>query len=865
MSGVLNDCDALLQGAAVRIVNPKNASIILTTDAPAFHVNSSGVADIDTITVTATLYDLDGPLTFSAQGATLSNVTDRSATVTYASMTGPTAIITATMQSGGVTFSQSCIIATTQDGNSGSSAKVLTLSATEQVFKVNKVGANSPASITLTASGQNIVGTPSFTIPIGTATLTAGANASQKILTFANMTSESVTVQIALDGQTDRITISKLRDGADGVSPVTGFLTNESVSISTNNAGTVASFAAAGGTFKVFEGATEVTGNAAVVYSVPSETGVDVSIATTGVYTIASMSADTGTATIRAVYKGVTVDRVYSISKARAGADGSSPVYVDVSTSGGQVFSRATAAATFAPASIVLGTTTYGGVATAYQWQYWSGTAWTAISGATAATYTVASGSLTGSRVFRAMATIGGATYFDEMTLVQVTGGTDGIDGADAIIGMLTNESVTLPAGSNGVVSSYSGAVCTMKVYKGTADDSANWTFAYAPASSSSSLAYTGSGGTVSVVTMAAGVDSAYVDVTASRTGYASITKRFNVTKSKAGTSVTGDRGAGTYYAAGSAWSDGAADAATPGGNVTSDVVTISNGTTFAMTKKWDGSAWVAMGAIYDGNLFVTGSINGAAIKAGTLDIRAPDGTVILSAGSTLSQQAASNPNLVPRISNWPVGNRYNGANVGFNYSGHPALNGELIVIPAQNGSVYIGYESAALGIPPNTYCTVSFDAHCYNGARDIYVDLYGPNADTPGIGPSLTGTPKHYTFTDILTNSESREARLRVFGTGGSGTAEIYNIKVELGTKATPGGENIITPGNSSTFIQSAAIRLAHIDKASIGTLSALAVDVGTLTSRVNGQGAGTTIIKDQIAIYDEGGTMRILDGRLW
>jgi hypothetical protein len=32
-----------------------------------------------------------------------------------------------------------------------------------------------------------------------------------------------------------------------------------------------------------------------------------------------------------------------------------------------------------------------------------------------------------------------------------------------------------------------------------------------------------------------------------------------------------------------------------------------------------------------------------------------------------------------------------------------------------------------------------------------------------------------------------------------------------------------------------------------------------------VNGQGAGTTIIKDQIAIYDEGGTMRLLDGRLW
>jgi len=103
-----------------------------------------------------------------------------------------------------------------------------------------------------------------------------------------------------------------------------------------------------------------------------------------------------------------------------------------------------------------------------------------------------------------------------------------------------------------------------------------------------------------------------------------------------------GARGAGQYYAGGSAWSDGTANAVTPGDNVVSDVVTISNGGTFAMTKRWDGAAWNAIGAVFDGSLFVTGSINGAALKAGTVEIRKPDGTLILGAGGTLAAEAAA-------------------------------------------------------------------------------------------------------------------------------------------------------------------------------------------------------------------------------
>jgi len=104
----------------------------------------------------------------------------------------------------------------------------------------------------------------------------------------------------------------------------------------------------------------------------------------------------------------------------------------------------------------------------------------------------------------------------------------------------------------------------------------------------------------------------------------------------------SGARGAGMYFASGNAWSDGTADAATPGGNVVGDVVTISNGSTYSMTKRWSGAEWLAMGAVFDGSLFVAGSIHGAALKVGTVEIRKPDGTLILGAGGTLAEEAAA-------------------------------------------------------------------------------------------------------------------------------------------------------------------------------------------------------------------------------
>lgn len=113
--------------------------------------------------------------------------------------------------------------------------------------------------------------------------------------------------------------------------------------------------------------------------------------------------------------------------------------------------------------------------------------------------------------------------------------GATGASGADGISSTLSLNAWVLPADSLGVVSSFSGAVSTMKVLKGTADDSSNWTFSRTDGSGvTSSLA----GQTVTVTACAN--DTGYVDITATRSGYPTQTLRFALSKAKSATPASG-------------------------------------------------------------------------------------------------------------------------------------------------------------------------------------------------------------------------------------------------------------------------------------------------------------------------------------
>lgn len=102
---------------------------------------------------------------------------------------------------------------------------------------------------------------------------------------------------------------------------------------------------------------------------------------------------------------------------------------------------------------------------------------------------------------------------------------------ATGLTAILSADSITLPADSSGNVISFVDAVTTMTVLVGVNNDTVNWSFTRV---NSAGMSSTLVGPALSVTAMS--VDTGYVDITATRSGYSSLTKRFTVTKARAGT-----------------------------------------------------------------------------------------------------------------------------------------------------------------------------------------------------------------------------------------------------------------------------------------------------------------------------------------
>lgn len=83
-----------------------------------------------------------------------------------------------------------------------------------------------------------------------------------------------------------------------------------------------------------------------------------------------------------------------------------------------------------------------------------------------------------------------------------------------------------------------------------------------------------------------------------------------------------GERGSKEFFASGSAWSDNTANTAITTAGLTRvllDQVTISNGSSFAETRFWNGTAWTTISQVINGNLLVNGTVGANALVAGTV------------------------------------------------------------------------------------------------------------------------------------------------------------------------------------------------------------------------------------------------------
>ena len=142
---------------------------------------------------------------------------------------------------------------------------------------------------------------------------------------------------------------------------------------------------------------------------------------------------------------------------------------------------------------------------------------------------------------------------------------------------------------------------------------------------------------------------------------------------------TNGERGSKAFYATGGTWSDATANSAITTAGLTKvllDQVTISNGSSFAETRFWDGSAWATITAVINGNLLVNGTVAADKIAAGNItvavnvssgSIKAASGTasetLINSSGIQVGRDADYHLKLASYLSDQSALMFYNGSN----------------------------------------------------------------------------------------------------------------------------------------------------------------------------------------------------------
>ena len=517
------------------------------------------------------------------------------------------------------------------NGTNGNPASLLTLASTAQTFTYGRDGSASPTSqtITFTANLQNLTGTVVFTATnydssgnvLGNPSL--GGSGNSRTLTVANFdVAAYCVVSASLSGYSDQVTIIRLQDGLNTTS---GYLTNESVTVQASSAGTVPSggFSNAGGTFQVYNGTTDVTTSS--TFSVASSSGVTISIgASTGIYTVSAMSADQGTATLQAVYGTVTLTKVYSIAKSKAGSSAS----VLTLTQTAQTFTY-NGAGTAVPTSqtILFTANTVNLSPTVGSPVSFSGTLYNASGGSLgAAIFTnvgVTSAELTIANFGVAnycIVTASFSGYSDQTTIYRLSSGTDG---TSPIVGLLTNETTTVAADNSGTVPSggFDNAGGTFKVYQGTTDVTTSSTFSVA-SSSGVTISIGAATGVYTVTAMSANYGTATLQAVY---GSVTIQKVYTIAKSLAGAGGTpGAAGSATFLVTRAA-NDSSAPTnaevtAVIGRNpVAGDIVTVSyNNANNAVVYRYTTS-WISQATYITGSLIVENTITAANIAAGTI------------------------------------------------------------------------------------------------------------------------------------------------------------------------------------------------------------------------------------------------------
>jgi hypothetical protein len=361
MALVVNERDVLMQLTVPRFqISSQTKSILLSADSPVFKVAANGTGTPAQVKVSADLLNIAGVVNFTVDNGSTISVLGNVATLEFANMTTQTATISASVTENGVTYAKSYIINKIADG---AVVQLLTLDVPTQNFKYDAQGAPTPSGQALTFSAllKNITGVAVFTCSLfdsnnaNLGAVTLGGTNNIRTLTSSQFGVAAYAIVTATLGSlTDTVSVVRLQDGAtgsNGSSALAGYLTNEAHTVSTFQDGSAPDFSTALGAFKVFLGTTDVTSNC--TFSIVGSPLVTAAIgASTGLYSATgeaswAASSRSTTVTFRATYLGATIDKVFSLTKAVAGIQGSNGLRgnVNLSVNGQAVWSDSVAVA----------------------------------------------------------------------------------------------------------------------------------------------------------------------------------------------------------------------------------------------------------------------------------------------------------------------------------------------------------------------------------------------------------------------------------------------------------------------------------------------------------------------------------------
>jgi hypothetical protein len=226
---MVNPRSLALLNANPRLLTSPNADVLLSASTPIFHVSNEGVNTPGIITFNAILIAMEGTVTFSCTGGTLSNIVGNTCALNYETMTGDSATVVATITYRNKEYSDTVEISKVYDGESGGIGMNVGVVYAYQRSVTTPTGSPGAVEYSFPASGitnATLANNWKKTIPAGTDPLWITAASPSAVGSLDNIAANEWSAPVVL-----------AQNGVDGVSPALMSLSSTAQSFTYNSNG----------------------------------------------------------------------------------------------------------------------------------------------------------------------------------------------------------------------------------------------------------------------------------------------------------------------------------------------------------------------------------------------------------------------------------------------------------------------------------------------------------------------------------------------------------------------------------------------------------------------------------------------------